>query len=64
MTAMTITVSAFCANCDARKSLDRHGRCGTCGSDAVTYHNPPLRDARASMMRHIFGMLRLNEEER
>ncbi len=27
----------FCMNCHVIAELDKHGRCGTCGSDAVTY---------------------------
>ena len=27
----------FCLNCRVTAELDQHGRCGTCGSDAVTY---------------------------
>jgi len=25
----------WCAGCEAEVGLDRHGRCGTCGSEAV-----------------------------
>lgn len=27
----------FCLNCHVTAELDKHGRCATCGSDAVTY---------------------------
>lgn len=37
MKAMTLTVYAFCVNCNSPEVLDKHGRCSTCGSDAVDY---------------------------
>ncbi len=33
----------WCADCRTPAELDRHGRCGTCGSDAVASMERPRR---------------------
>ena len=40
MSAAAATIEFFCLSCSLTGELDLHGRCATCGSDAVTH---PLR---------------------
>lgn len=40
----------WCADCRVPTDLDRHGRCGSCGSDAVDMMSRPNRLATVTPM--------------
>lgn len=40
----------WCADCRVPTDLDRHGRCGTCGSDAVDLMSRPNKLATVTAM--------------
>ena len=52
--------SWWCAQCQKETTLDTHGRCGTCASEAVTcrvYKPEPKRDARTAFAKHLYSLL-------
>jgi len=55
MSDMTVTVGAYCANCEKIQPLNKNARCSVCNSDAVTYPKP--RDARTAFARHLYSLV-------
>jgi len=65
MPATVATNKFFCLNCRLTGELDLHGRCATCGSDAVTHPLPyqlQFLEADGSGMREKKIPLALNLE--
>lgn len=52
-----MTPEHWCANCEAVRELNIHGRCGCCGSEAVCLAAPPRREREGPERR---GSLRTN----
>lgn len=44
-----------CQNCQRTGELDRHARCGTCGSDAVAMASPGKVDADLRELERILS---------
>ena len=51
----------WCCQCEAMRELDKHGRCGTCGSEAVTHPEPiavnwPANSVRCDDLERLYRL--------
>src|SRR5690348_18268188 len=72
MSTMTVSSIAHCEDCESNTALDIHGRCGKCGSEAVTRRTAmvsqadslkAMNQAVCDGLRQMYVLGRLRESE-